>query len=66
MRNQTHRLPNLTLVDHEFAVPLDHGQPGGEQLTIFAREAVLPAKEAADLPWLVFFQGGPGSGRVAA
>jgi pimeloyl-ACP methyl ester carboxylesterase len=60
MRLHTHRIPGLILTDHQFRVPLDHAAPDGEQLTIFAREAVAPGKEEAGLPWLVFFQGGPG------
>lgn len=62
MRIRTHRLPGLILTDHEFSVPLDHTLPDGEHITVFAREAVAPDKQHADLPWLVFFQGGPGSG----
>jgi pimeloyl-ACP methyl ester carboxylesterase len=56
----THRLPGLVLTDHEFSVPLDHSHPAGEQIIIFAREAVAPGTQQADLPWLVFLQGGPG------
>jgi pimeloyl-ACP methyl ester carboxylesterase len=56
----THRLPGLVLTDHEFRIPLDHSRPDGEQVTVFAREAVAPGKEQAELPWLVFLQGGPG------
>jgi len=56
----THCLPGLVLTRHEFTVPLDHARPDGDQITIFAREAVAPDKRDADLPWLVFFQGGPG------
>ena len=54
------RLPELTLVEHEFSVPLDHGSPGGEAITVFARELVGAAPGAGDFPFLVFFQGGPG------
>ena len=60
MRRATHRLPGLLLADHEFRVPLDHESPTGEQITLFAREAVAPRKRDQDLPWLVFLQGGPG------
>src|SRR5947209_3293858 len=56
----THHIPGLVLVDHEFSVPLDYAQPEGEQISVFAREVVAPDKAEADLPWLVFFQGGPG------
>jgi pimeloyl-ACP methyl ester carboxylesterase len=51
----------LTLVEHEFSVPLDHSSPGGEKITVFAREVVGPAPGASAFPFLVFFQGGPGS-----
>jgi pimeloyl-ACP methyl ester carboxylesterase len=62
MQTFTHRLPGLILTGHEFSVPLDYSQPSGEQVIIFVRELVAPGKEGADLPYLVFFQGGPGSG----
>lgn len=64
MRITTHRLPGLVLTDHEFTVPLDHSQPDGEKIAVFAREVVVPEKEKDDLPWLVFFQGGPGFGAL--
>jgi pimeloyl-ACP methyl ester carboxylesterase len=54
------RIPELTLVERDFSVPLDHGSPGGERITVFARELVGDAPGAGDLPLLVFFQGGPG------
>jgi pimeloyl-ACP methyl ester carboxylesterase len=54
------RIPGLTLVEHEFTVPVDHEEPGGETLTVFAREVIVDAPNARDLPLLVFFQGGPG------
>ncbi len=52
--------PGTMLTDHLFAVPLDHGQPDGEQIEIFAREVVGADKAGTDLPWLLFLQGGPG------
>jgi pimeloyl-ACP methyl ester carboxylesterase len=60
MQTALHRIPGLTLIDHEFRVALDHGQPGGEQITVFARELAPPDGPELDKPWLVFFQGGPG------
>ena len=50
----------MVLTDHEFEVPLDHARPSGEKLTLFARAVRSVKKSAADLPWLVFLQGGPG------
>jgi pimeloyl-ACP methyl ester carboxylesterase len=58
----THRIPGLMLTDHEFQVPIDYSQPDGARLTVFAREVVALGKAQANLPWLVFFQGGPGFG----
>ncbi len=50
------------LTDHTFAVPLDHARPDGETIEVFAREVVAAARadRAAELPWLVYLQGGPG------
>jgi pimeloyl-ACP methyl ester carboxylesterase len=53
-------MPGLVVTDHEVVVPLDHDDPGGEAITVFARELVAPRKRDQDLPWLVFLQGGPG------
>ncbi len=50
--------PGLHLVEHEFAVPLDHRDPGAEQITVFAREVADP--QGRDRPYLMFLQGGPG------
>lgn len=55
----TLRIPGLVLVEHELAVPLDHADPAGEQVTLFAREVADP--EGRDRPFLVFLQGGPGN-----
>jgi len=64
MTPHIHRLPGMILIDHEFKVPLDHAKPEGETISVFAREAVAADKEKHDLPWLVFFQGGPGFGAL--
>src|SRR5690349_2912691 len=55
---QTYRPSGLVLTEHEFEVPLDHGRPDGERITVFAREVADP--DGLDRPFLVFFQGGPG------
>ena len=61
MRGATHRLPGLVVTDHQVEVPLDHGDPGGEQITVYAREVVSPRKRDQDLPWLLYLTGGPGA-----
>ena len=56
------RQPGTVLTDRFFAVPLDHRRPDGEQIEVFAREVVAAGQADADLPWLLFLQGGPGFG----
>src|SRR6201985_3071918 len=58
----TFRHPGTVLTDRFFAVPLDHQRPDGEQIEVFAREVVAADNAGADLPWLLFLQGGPGFG----
>lgn len=61
MKLMTHYVSGLALTDHIFEVPLDHAQPNGAKIEVFAREVVASRKVSQALPWLVFFQGGPGS-----
>ncbi|WP_411146189.1 alpha/beta fold hydrolase [Streptomyces sp. x-80] len=54
------RLPGVVLTDHVLDVPLDHDEPDGERIEVYGREVVAAGREAAELPWLVYLQGGPG------
>ncbi|MCO1594229.1 alpha/beta hydrolase [Micromonospora sp. RHAY321] len=56
----TYRHPGTVITDHRFGVPLDHADPAGEQIEVYAREVVAAGKERESLPWLLFLQGGPG------
>ncbi|WP_030344555.1 alpha/beta fold hydrolase [Streptomyces sp. NRRL S-1022] len=58
----SYRQPGVVLTDRRFTVPLDHADPGGETIELYAREAVASDKAGQDLPWLVYLQGGPGFG----
>ncbi|MFF7970116.1 alpha/beta fold hydrolase [Streptomyces sp. NPDC007905] len=58
----SYRQPGVVLTDRHFTVPLDHGDPGGETVELYAREAVASDKAGQDLPWLLYLQGGPGFG----
>ncbi|MFH9670915.1 alpha/beta fold hydrolase [Streptomyces sp. NPDC017405] len=58
----SYRQPGVVLTDHRFTVPLDHADPAGETIELYAREAVASDKAGQDLPWLVYLQGGPGFG----
>ena len=60
MRIGGSRLPGLLLSEHEVTVPLDHDDPAGEQIQVYARELVAPRRRDDDLPWLLYLTGGPG------
>ncbi|MFD6431697.1 alpha/beta fold hydrolase [Streptomyces venezuelae] len=60
--SRSYRQPGVVLADRRFSVPLDHDDPTGERIEIFAREAVSASRGGADRPWLVYLQGGPGFG----
>lgn len=50
----------MVVTPHRFVVPLDWANPGGETIEVFAREVVAIEKRRDDLPYLCYFQGGPG------
>lgn len=58
----SYRQPGVVLTDRRFTVPLDHDHPAGERIELYAREVVASDKADAELPWLVYLQGGPGFG----
>ncbi|GGR24934.1 alpha/beta fold hydrolase [Streptomyces griseomycini] len=58
----SYRQPGVVLTDRRFTVPLDHDDPAGETIELYAREVVAREKAGRDLPWLVYLQGGPGFG----
>lgn len=58
----SYRQPGVVLTDRRFTVPLDHDDPAGERIELYAREVVASDKADKDLPWLVYLQGGPGFG----
>ncbi len=55
----THESHGRVLTDHEFSLPLDHANPAGPRIDVFARE--VAAADGRDRPFLVYFQGGPGT-----
>lgn len=51
----------MATIEHYVEVPLDYAAPGGENITVFAREVVsTDHADPSALPWLLFLQGGPG------
>ncbi|MER5770388.1 alpha/beta fold hydrolase [Streptomyces sp. NPDC001985] len=57
-----YRQPGVVLTDRSFTVPLDHTEPGGEQLELYGREVAAAGHGGEELPWLVYLEGGPGCG----
>lgn len=47
-----------------FTLPLDYQDPDGETISVFARELTSLENQDKGLPYLVFFQGGPGFGAM--
>ena len=60
----SYRQPGTVVTDHVFMVPLDHAEPDGRRIELFAREVVAAQARAADLPWLLYLEGGPGHGAI--
>jgi pimeloyl-ACP methyl ester carboxylesterase len=55
----TIHVPGAVFTEREHSVPLDHARPDGPTITVFTREVAAP-DAPADMPYLVFLQGGPG------
>lgn len=53
------RIPGLQLTSHVIEVPLDHDDPSGATISLFAREVTGP-DGGGDKPYLLYLQGGPG------
>ena len=50
----------MKLTKHTFTVPVDYSNPTVRSITVFAREVVAVGCDCECLPYLVYFQGGPG------
>ncbi|WP_434926426.1 alpha/beta fold hydrolase [Shewanella sp. HL-SH2] len=55
-------LKDIVVQKYTFSVPLDYLSSSSQQISVFAREIVSVANQHKPLPYLVFFQGGPGFG----
>ena len=60
MKVNKYKYSGMIITDHNFLVPLDYENEGGKKISIFAREILKEEHENNQLPYLVFFQGGPG------
>ncbi len=55
-----YKYSEMKITNHNFVVPLDYQDEGGKKITIFAREVCRADHGDKLLPYLIFFQGGPG------
>lgn len=55
-----YEIPGALVTDRSVPVPLRWGSDDGAAIEVFVRELVHPDRRDADLPLLLFLQGGPG------
>jgi pimeloyl-ACP methyl ester carboxylesterase len=60
MKLAQHRIASFVVTEHQWSIPVDHHNPTGPTLTVFAREVTMAETGAEQRPWLMFLQGGPG------
>ena len=60
MKNFEYRHSGMSIIEHRFMVPLDYNDDKGEKISIFLREVYDNNYATKKLPYLIFFQGGPG------
>ena len=60
MEVNRYKYSEMIITDYNFLVPLDYENQNGEKISIFAREILRDEYENKHLPYLIFFQGGPG------
>lgn len=53
-------LPQMIAEKLTFTLPLDYQDAAKGEINVFARTLVHKDKQHLELPWLVYFQGGPG------
>ena len=60
MKNFEYRYSGMSIIEHRIMVPLDYNDDKGEKISIFLREVYDNNYSTKKLPYLIFFQGGPG------
>jgi pimeloyl-ACP methyl ester carboxylesterase len=58
--DERYEIPGALVHDRSVTVPLHRHGDDGATISVFVRELVDPARRDADLPLLLFLQGGPG------
>ncbi len=60
MEVNRYKYSEMIITDYNFLVPLNYENEDGEKISVFAREILRAEYENKQLPYLIFFQGGPG------
>ena len=60
MELNKYKYSDMIITDHTFLVPLDYENKNCKEISIFAREIERKETVKKNLPYLIFFQGGPG------
>ncbi len=55
-----YKYSSMIVTDYNFTVPLNYCKKEGHKISIFAREIMNEKHEGKSIPYLIFFQGGPG------
>ena len=55
-----YKYSSMVITDYNFSVPLDYDNKDRKEISIFAREVLNKDLQGKSLPYLIFFQGGPG------
>jgi len=60
MEIKKYKYSEMIITDRNFLVPLDYQNKNSKNISIFVREVQREDKVNMELPYLIFFQGGPG------
>jgi len=60
MNVNLNKYENMVITDHNIEVPLNYDMPKDRKINIFIREVSRQESHRKSLPYLIFFQGGPG------
>ena len=60
MNVNLNKYENMVITDHNIKVPLNYDRPEDRKINIFIRKVSRQESLQNSLPYLIFFQGGPG------
>ena len=60
MNANLNKYDNMVITDHNIEVPLNYDRPKDKNINIFVRKVSRQEIPQKNLPYLIFFQGGPG------